>query len=236
VIRRHDFNSEWWGGEVGIVADDTLFRLPPDERDRELAAWDWVEARGALDPARCVRAARAGFVHVDTQVRFRIGLGRIASTPSVERLEVVSTDNEPFEIPAGALADFEHERFSALPGVTMERLNERYRAWSAALLAADPAHALEIRADGEVQGWFLGRRGERGLELTLAMLHREARITGHHLYTRALLAYAERGARVGSAAFSVTNSAVLNIYAALGARFLEPEGCWLWTPVEGDAR
>jgi hypothetical protein len=35
--------------------------------------------------------------------------------------------------------------------------------------------------------------------------------------------------RLGEARFSIENRSVHNIYARLGAIFLEPTGCWLWT-------
>ena len=58
------------------------------------------------------------------------------------------------------------------------------------------------------------------------MLHTDAKITGMHLYHKALLAYAERGHRLGGAGFSVYNTLVHNIYANLGARFLSTEDFW----------
>jgi hypothetical protein len=229
MIRRHDLNSAWCGAEVGIVDDEAFFELGGEERAAALAPWAWVEARGPLSPEHGRRVARAGFLHVDTQIPFRIGLGRIASSPSVERLDVRSQADAPFTVAADDLADFRHERFLALPGMTQAELNRRYALWSEALCTGDPASCLEILAEGNPQGWFLSRTTEKGLELTLAMLRRDAVITGHHLYHRALIAYREAGTRVGFAAFSVTNTAVHNIYAALGARFLDPVGCWLWS-------
>jgi hypothetical protein len=67
-----------------------------------------------------------------------------------------------------------------------------------------------------------------GLELALAMLSSESAISGFDLYSVAIAAYSARGFRLGFASFSVTNTAVHNIYANLGARFLEPKECWLW--------
>ena len=120
------------------------------------------------------------------------------------------------------------------PGATPERVNARYALWAEELLREHPATCLRVLEGGEVQGWFLARvpetEGARGLELTLAMLRRGARISGHGLYQRALVALGERGHRTGSASFSITNTAVLGIYASLGARFLPPRGCWLWFP------
>jgi hypothetical protein len=110
----------------------------------------------------------------------------------------------------------------------MADLNRRYADWSRDLLAANPAHCMQVCVGGEIQGWFLGRQTPKGLELTLAMLRRGATVSGHLLYHRALKAYGERGARMGFAAFSASNTPVLNIYASLGARFLPPMGIWFW--------
>lgn len=229
MIRRHEFNSEWCGQEAGIVEDDAFFDLDEAQRATALAPWAWVEARSPLTPEGIARVSRAGFRYADTQVHFKIGLTRIGSSPSIERLEARSHRDAPFRIAAGDVADFRNERFLALPGITQADLNRRYALWSEHICERDPGFCLEILADGEPQGWFLSSMAERGLELTLAMLKRDAKIGGHHLYHRALVAYREAGARVGSAAFSVTNTAVHNIYAALGARFVEPVGCWLWS-------
>ena len=233
MIRRHAFNSTWWGGDVGIVVDDALFELDPKERERTLAAWQWVERRDNLDPSMTLRLAPMGFLQMDTQLGFRIGLTKLEGTPSVDRLDVEYADESAFHLNAEQLPDFRHERFLMLPGATPERVNRRYALWAEELIAKHPETCLRISDAGEVQGWFLSRRLERGLELTLAMLHRDAHISGHGLYLRALLAYRARGFRVGSASFSVSNTAVHGIYGALGARFLPPQGCWLWTPEWG---
>jgi hypothetical protein len=227
VIGRHDFNSDWCAQEAGIVQDAAFFSLSAAEQVELLKPWAWVEARqeGQLS-SPALRGA--GFIHVDTQMPFRIGLARLEGSPSLERAEVRFADEHPFNIESSELSDFAHERFSVLPGVEMSDLNRRYGLWSAQLLAADPGHCMQVLVGGEVQGWFLGRQTDKGLELTLAMLKREASISGHLLYHKALVALGGRGARVGYAAFSVSNTPVLNIYAALGARFLAPKSSWLW--------
>lgn len=230
MIRRHEFNSEWWGSDVGVVDEKAFFELPVEERARTLAPFAWAEYKGPLEPDVCARAAAVGFVLVDTQLAFRLGLGRVPSSESVERLAVRSADEHPFEVGADEVADFEHERFASLPGATQRRINARYALWSRQLVDADPAWCLQVLEGGDVQGWFLARKDGPGLHLTLAMLRRDARVSGHSLYHRAVLEFARRGATVGGAEFSVTNTAVHNIYAALGARFLAPVGCWLWHP------
>jgi hypothetical protein len=49
-----------------------------------------------------------------------------------------------------------------------------------------------------------------------------------HLYEAALGAFAARGHRIGGASFSITNTDVHGIYAALGARFVSTDGSWIW--------
>lgn len=169
----------------------------------------------------------AGFHQVDTQVAFRIGLSRIESTPSLERLSAISAEEEPFEVLPEDLMPFAHERFRFLPGITQGKLNERYALWSTRLIEKQPAWCLRVLDGTAVQGWFLSQAppGEP-VELTLAMLKSDAQISGLLLYQKAMLEYAARGARVGHAAFSVTNTRVMNIYSSLGARFLTPRGHW----------
>jgi hypothetical protein len=88
---------------------------------------------------------------------------------------------------------------------------------------------MQLFLNNRLQGWFLSCPGkQRGLELTLAMLSNTAEISGMLLYQQACIAYAGRGHRLGGASFSVKNTAVHNIYATLGARFLPPGGNWLW--------
>jgi hypothetical protein len=229
VIERHDFNSTWWGSDVGIVRDPAFFEVAAERRAELLAPFAWVEHRAPLEGEATGAVHAAGFSQVDTQVRFKIGLARLEGTPSTERLDVRFADEGELAVRLEDLADFRHERFQHLPGITPSSLNRRYALWSEHLIARDPTACMEVVDGGVPQGWFLGRHTDGGLELTLAMLRRDARISGLLLYHRALLAFAQRGARVGFAGFSVSNTPVLNIYAALGARFLTPEGCWLWT-------
>jgi hypothetical protein len=88
---------------------------------------------------------------------------------------------------------------------------------------------MQLSLNNRLQGWFLSRPGmQHSLNLALAMLSNTAEISGLLLYQQACVAYAGRGHRLGNASFSVTNTPVHNIYAALGARFMTPGGNWLW--------
>lgn len=232
MIRDHAFNSRWWGAQVGFVHDPAFFSLNGQRQRELLGKYAWAEFAAPLDCVPPHALARAGFFQTDTQVVFKVDMTRIPPLPAFADLEVVTAAEAPFAIAADALRLFEHERFQHVPGITPGKLTERYALWSDTLIAAQPEWCLKVTHGEAVQGWFLSERDTDGFHLTLAALHRDAQVSGMLLYQVALNAYAQRGQRVGAARFSVTNTAVHNIYAKLGARFLAPMGYWLWLPGE----
>jgi hypothetical protein len=228
LIREHAFNSQWWGEPVGIVSDTALFALDHQEQTEQLSAYAWVEFVGQGDTPSLEVLARAGFIHVDTQINFKLDLLHLPALPDFADVKIQAAADVPFTIGEDELAPFEHERFRHLPGVGPARLKERYKLWANRLIAAHPQWCLRVMYGDKVQGWFLSERDDAAFHLTLAALHRDATISGMLLYHSALSAYAELGQRVGRARFSASNSAVHNIYARLGARFQNPTEYWLW--------
>lgn len=221
MIRRHDANSEWWGAPVGVLDDLAFLALDEGARERAVAPWAWIELRvPSVDLPEAARLRAAGFDHVDTQISFRIDLRRVAVPASAAGLDVTFADADPSFV-VGHAAAFEAERVRALPGVSTAFVNARYERWARALAGAHPGWALAVRSAHRIEGWFLAEPSAGPLRLTLAMLAADASISGALLYARALAAFAERGARVGEASFSARNTAVLNVYASLGARFTE---------------
>jgi hypothetical protein len=234
MIRLHEFNTRWWGAPVGIVDDGAFFALPPEKRKLALAPYRWAEFRSNLKSAPPFSAMHnAGFLLADTQLQFRIGL-KSGSEPCREELEVRFASETPFELEDRELAPFEHERYGRLPH-GQERTNARFGAWGRQLIREHPETCIEVLAKGEPQGWFLSQPSSRGLNLALAMLRRSAQISGFLLYEKGLASYAARGHRIGWASFSVTNTAVHNIYAKLGAHFVEPTGIWMWIADQEEA-
>jgi hypothetical protein len=229
MIEQHAANTAWLGVPTGVVTDDKFFTLGADARSRLLAPYAFVEFKHPLASAPPAAVLlNADFAWVDVQIEFRIGLSRIEETPSLRELTVRFADESPFTVRDGESRSFEEERFTELPGMTQEALDRRYTNWARQLIAEHPATSLEISREGKPQGWFLSRPSEHGLNLLLAMLHRDATISGMLLYQKGLRAYAARGHSLGWAGFSVRNVNVHNIYARLGARFTPPVGCWLW--------
>ena len=229
MIQEHAINTAWYGDRVGVVTNPEFFSLDTASQATELAPYAWVEFSAPSDSAPQVFSLlRAGFAAVDVQVNFRIALGRVASTPSLEPLDVCFADANPFSVRPVDVMAFEHERFQHLPDMTESKLNMRYVNWAEQWIAEYPEWCLQVVHQNKPQGWFLSQPTDRGLNLTLSMLHRDATISGMHLYQRALIAYAQQGARIGWASFSINNTPVHNIYATLGARFLPPTTNWLW--------
>jgi hypothetical protein len=233
MIREHTFNSHWWGKPIGYVSDPAFFYLSDEERRDALAPYAWAEAAMPLadSVSHAFPMAKAGFVQVDTQVNFRINLRRVRDSLSLANLEVQFADEQPFSITSDVLAPFASERFLRIPDADQARVNDRIALWAAELLEKSPEHCLRISYGNQTQGWFLSQAGEqKSINLTLAIVARDASISGMYIYQKALRAYTARNHVLGWASFSITNTAVHNIYAHLGAHFLAPRGNWLWLP------
>ena len=228
MIDRHDFNSDWWGRPVGIIRDEHWFDLSLSQQRAELVPYAWVEFKSPLPAQEPFRYTAVGFRLTDTQIAFRIALDKIEETPSTLKLDCVNASAKPFRLAAASMADFQHERFAHLHGVTADRITSRFAAWASQLLQVHPEWALEISYEGQTQGWFVAEPTTKGLYLALAMLARGATLSGASLYRKALHHFATQGQRIGYAGFSASNTAVLNIYSQFGARFTAAQGAWLW--------
>jgi len=230
MIRNHEFNSHWWGTPIGFIDDPAFFTLTSEKQQDILAPYAWAEFCSDLDQTPPLEnLAAAGFNQFDTQIHFLINLSKVEASASTERLDLNFADQINFDIDAKGLALFTHERFHHIPGCTVTRTNERYAMWANKLINEHPKTCMQLFLDNRLQGWFLSLPGKKkGLDLALAMLSNTAEISGMLLYQQACIAYALRGHRLGSASFSVTNTAVHNIYTTLGARFMSPSGNWLW--------
>lgn len=231
MIDSHDFSSQWFGSPVGIVREAGFFAQPAAMRRAALERYSWVEYRApSVDGATLAALLEDGFLQSDVQIHFRLRLEETQPSPSLDALTVVRGDQKPFRIAPGEMAEFTHERFSLVPGVTTRMITERYEMWAEGILESAPQYCVEIRSQRGVEGWFLSSKSTHhaGLNLALAVLHRDARISGMLLYRKALDAYKRMGESLGWASFSATNTPVLNIYSELKARFTSSGVIWLW--------
>jgi hypothetical protein len=227
MIREHVHNSAWWGAPVAVV-DSTFFTLETAAQESALRTYAWAEFKSPFASAPCQKLAESGFELVDMQIGFRLMLGAVQDSPSLGNLICQFADQTPFEIESDQMQGFEHERFLCLPGASQDRVAQRYVRWANQLVREHPGWCLRVFYQGEVQGWFLASLTKQGLHLALAMLSKPAQVSGLHLYQKAIHTYAAKGARIGYASFSARNTAVLNIYSQLEARFTPTEGVWLW--------
>lgn len=237
MIREHEFNSAWWQegggrGKAGIVESAEFFAGRTATIRDALEPFEWVEFRSAFGPELpLARIHDAGFFCADIQVNFRIGLPREAECVGecAEPISLEPASDGAWRVDTRQWALFKCERFRLLPGVTPESLNRRYARWAADLIRNAPDHCFEVRSAGEVGGWYFGKPGTGGsVNLALGVLRREACVSGCVAYQAALRRFGAMGYRTGWASFSAANTAVHNIYAQLGARFLRNTGIWLW--------
>jgi hypothetical protein len=226
TIYPHNFNTEWLDCKSGFIKDLEFFSLQQNERDRLLAEYQWVELRTSQNITSNLSAIHAsGFKYVDTQIPFTLNLRNIPPYANTRDLMVERASKVNFKIDQKEIYSFSHERFLALPNVTQEMIDQRYLTMMSSMLAEHPKYSLRIIDSGEVQGWYFGIPNAAGIELSLAMLHKNAHIRGKQLYRKALAIYAEDFS-IGTARFSVTNTSVHNILSEFGARFLPPETVW----------
>jgi hypothetical protein len=229
MIREHSHNTAWWGKPVAVVEDATFFALELAVQEEALQTYAWAEFKSPLASAPpLLQLAASGFTLVDMQIGFRLMMGAVRDSTSLADLVCQFADQTPFEVGLGEMRNFEHERFLQLPGASPSRLAQRYARWSNQLVREHPEWCLRVLYQGEVQGWFLASLTSQGLYLALAMLSNTAQVSGLQLYQKAIRAYAAKGIRIGFASFSARNTAVLNIYSQIGARFTPAEGVWLW--------
>lgn len=229
MIQINKYNSAWLGLNAGTLTDPGWFLKSACERETDLAGFGLVEFKAPVSDAPAATLLQeAGFFWADAIIGFRIGLNRLASTPSLERYECVSAADEPFHVGGHEMMEFQSERFLSLPGMTSELLAKRYESWANQLIREEPSSCFRVLLGGKNQGWFLGKKQGTSVDLTLAMLAQGAAASGAHLYHKALLAYSKMGCTMGKAAFSVKNTPVLNIYSSMGAHFTHPEGVWMW--------
>ncbi len=228
VIRRHDFNSDWWGAPAGIVTDPAFFSLAPELQRAELEPFAWAEFRHDLETAPPEPLlVDAGFALLDVQVGYRLELSPTPSVPGAGDIEVIDATDDRFEGAFEEMQSFSSERYLKIPGSSPERNDDRFRRWARLQVERVPQHSLELRdPSGIVQGWFLTEPDDDGTRLQIGMRRRGGTTRGTVLYDAAFSWLCRRGAEVGHATFSVSNIATMNVYAKLGARFTSSVGCW----------
>ncbi len=201
---------------------------------------DWADGAAAgfmacrLDH-RALRGSMAlesiGFRYVETILRPVMSLASPIDMagPPVEVAPARASDLPALE--AIAERAFTSGRFSMdwrLPG----RVNgERYAAWVHSSLANE-AHRVHVaRQDGVIVGVFVTQGRPDGTvywHLTAIDPAHQGRGLGKRLWRSMLRLHREEGVRSIETRISSHNTAVLNLYAGLGCRFLDAEMTFHW--------
>ena len=234
MIKVHEFNTRWCGQQVGIITDHRFFSLASRDRAEILSNYSWVECVGLSSglPARAA-LSHCGFYHADSQVQFRINLRNVQPTTTGMKLRLLSYAEHPFELAPALMMPFLHERFYSIPGIDEASVTSRYEMWALDLMKLFPETCVAAYLDDIPQGWFLSHPTNTMIDLTLAVLKKGGVISGLDLYSSGAAHYARQGYKLGKAGFSVTNTAVHNIYASMGARFTEPREVWIYHHSKG---
>lgn len=177
---------------------------------------------------------RRGFFLADRTLKVAIGLSRLpASLDKMIRLPVVETKEYRQDIFRIARASFtDDRRFHIVPECNMEIAGIVMREW------VDGLDNVLVCLFRETAVGFLALKQSApdALFVHFAAVEERYRMTGAAmtLYAEACRLAASRGYRRLEGRVSSKNSAVLNVYAAFGASFSEPQDIFL-KEVEHDA-
>jgi len=131
-----------------------------------------------------------------------------------------------------AASAFDHGRYHADPRFPRAMADLRYRRWMERALRDEDAavRVYVIGAPRAVRGFFHVELKGGVADLRLGAVDRadETGLAGFYLYTGTLSALKEAGGKKATAKISAGNTAVMNIYAALGFTFSHPEAVLHW--------
>lgn len=211
----------------------------PEELKERLTAWS--AARGAElivanldaeDPRRLLYFQQAGFVYNDTVLS--LCYKRLApdghlgpKTPLVE----ATAEDEPALLEIAQTA-FGHGRYHADARFPRELANRRYRDWLRRSLAPGSSQrVLLAKVGGEIRGFSVVQIGDPSAAyfhlLAVAPAWYGSRV-GIGLAAATIRYFAEAGAQRVYSKISAANTRVLNLHAALGARFSDPRISLHW--------
>lgn len=183
-------------------------------------------------PANEIRMQRDGFFFVDRTVKTTISLSKIAvDLERFIRLPIVETAEYKNDILRIAAASFVYDRrFHIKPDLNAEAAADVLKQWVGEL---DKVFVAMFK-DHPVGFLALKETAADALFVHLAAVEEKYRMTGAAmaLYANACKIAKERGYKKLEGRVSTQNTAVMNVYAAFGATFSEPQDIFI---KEGDA-
>lgn len=188
--------------------------------------------RAGRDTAAMARLTACGFAIVDFSLIARLPRLKPDALPK-PRFTLRLANTEDYDTITGiAGRAFQFGRYHTDPRFPRELADRRYAAWvHNALTGGNPAdHVFVLGKPGEVTGFMNAviRNGVADLRLGAVNPDNALGFAGFSLYAETLRASAELGATTAIATISAANTAVLNVCAALGFQFSQPEAIFHW--------
>lgn len=176
--------------------------------------------------------AQSGFTAVDFSLRGDRDLRTGPELPEVRAvLRLATPDDEPavLRLAQGA---FRFGRYHSDPRFPKLLARRRFRHWMANALkrVGKCERVYVVGPPGTVTGFYHALLVDTLADLRLAAIDRQAegRIAGKDLYAATLQALQADGASRATGKISAANVPVVNVFAALGFRFSNPEVVFHW--------
>lgn len=205
---------------------------------KAVAAWakdhgaELISASVAAGDGRLIVLMEAlGFRYVDYSLTAGANLQRKA-LPETRLAVRRALPDDRDDVERIAASAFDHGRYHADARFPRAMADLRYRRWMERALRDEDAavRVYVIGAPREVRGFFHVELKGAVADLRLGAVDRadETGLAGFYLYSGTLSALKEAGVKKATAKISAGNTAVMNIYAALGFAFSHPEAVMHW--------
>ena len=173
-----------------------------------------------------------GFLFVDCTSKVSLPTLQRTPLPQARTALRLADAEDELEICGIAEQSFHHGRYYADPYFPPGKAAARYRKWISNALknrgGVDRVYVLG--AAGNVLGFYHVAIAGTTADLRLAAVapRYQGTLVGIDLYTGMLQTLKDAGVTRAITSISLTNTAVLNVYASLGFRFSEPEYMYHW--------
>ncbi len=216
--------------EIGARQADFAQRLDSWARERQV---EIVSCRlSGADHGLSALLQGSGFRFVEASLRASLAPLSADRLPEVKVPVRPAAAQDRERLLAIAGSAFDSGRYHADPRVPRELANARYRFWlDNALARPGPGTRVFVLGEpGRPAGFFHVEveAGEADLRLAAVDKAGTPGIAGFALYTGVLKALAAEGVRRATMRLTATNTPAVNLGAALGFRFAEPEVVLHW--------
>jgi hypothetical protein len=241
VVATLPWDGEIFGFNVGEYRPGPLeaLRSTPSLLRARLASWavehdvELIACRTEGDDTRLrVAVSDLGFRFVETSLRVTLPRLRAARLPPCRATVRLAEGADHDALEKIAATSFHHGRYHADPWFPRELADRRYLQWLRGALS-DPAagtHVYVVGPRGSAKGFLHVEVEDAVADLRLGAVDPDTNpgTAGFSLYLGTMHALAEMGVRSVVGRVLATNTAVMNLYAALGFHFSDPEVVQHW--------